>query len=305
MNRVFSYIKNIFFILVILSIAPKLIEILKNEYLKNLEQNTKVGYLPIKEFLSSSHEINKNIKQLFKDSEIKAIFIEMDCSGGANGTGKALFDEIRTLKKEYPKPVVVYTENVCASAGYWVACSADCIVASGCALVGSIGVFIPYQFKLKNFINKHEIQYNVIKAGKYKDVGDPFLDATPEGNEYLQEMIDDAYDQFVKDVAESRKLSTTKQAIETWANGKVFTGNQALQHRLIDKTGSRSTAIEEIKNRAIIEGKIRWEKLATPGPLTKLFAGEQMDDTPVAKSFIHSIMESICVFLEERYRSFV
>ena len=303
MAKVSDYLKNIFFILLLLSVAPKLINTIKKEYTKNLEPHTNVGLLPIKGFLSESYHLNKHLKQFFKDTDIKAIFIEIESPGGANGTGQGLFNEINLLKKEYPKPVIVYTENVCASAAYWIACAADCIVSSGVSFIGSIGCFFPYQFKLNEVMADHHIGYNMVQSGKYKTVGDYFQAATEEGNAYLQNLANNVYEQFIHDVAQSRKLATTPEAIDTWANGKVFTGTQAYNLKLVDILGSRSTAIEEIKKRGIIEGKINWVKPPSVNKWAKIFGFEEEDtesEEPILKSMTHTILDAIYSYFDKK-----
>ena len=301
MARISDYIKNIFFILLILSIAPKLIDTIKNEYMKKLEPHTKVGYLPVNGFISSSKNICNNLKKLLKNSSVKAVLIEIESHGGTPGAGKALFDEISALKKEYPKPIIAYTENICASAAYYLAASTDYIIAPSCAFVGSIGCYFPLQFKLKGFLDKHNIKYNAIQTGDYKTITDPFVDPTTEGNAYMQKLSDDVYLQFTQDIAQARNLSKKQDDVKIWANGKLFTGNEALKLKLIDKTGPRLTAIEEIRKRGIIEGEIRWIQPTPISPFAKLFGAESQGEEPIISSWTHSILGSVCSFLEERY----
>ena len=301
MTRFYNYAKNIFFILIMLSIAPKLLETIKNEYFKNLEPHTNVGYLPIKESIYDSLEISKNLKNFLKDNDIKAILLEIDSVGGTSGTSKALFDEITSLKKEYPKPIITYTENACVSGAYYVACATDHIVASALSVVGSVGSCRGFPFNLKKFINHHNVEYNMIQSGDYKTVTDPFMEQTPEGAAYMQQLSDDAYHQFVKDVAQARKLSTTKESIDSWANGKIFIGNQALKLKLVDQVGSRSTAIEEIKKRGIVKGEIRWITPPQKGLLTKLFGSGPNSDIPETKGWFSFILGGILSLVENRY----
>src|SRR5690348_8743600 len=112
--RFYDYLKNILLVLVILQIAPILIRGIISQYKDLLEPKTQVGVLHLKGTLSDAAPYIKNLQKLFKDSEIKAILLKVECPGGAAGTGETIFNEIQALKAEYPKPVVALVENVCA-----------------------------------------------------------------------------------------------------------------------------------------------------------------------------------------------
>ena len=210
-------------------------------YEKTLQPHTKVAYMEIRGVLMDSSYHLKQIKRFFKDPEIKGILIKIEATGGASGTSQVMFHEISEIKKEFPKPLVVFVENVCASGAYWVACAADHIIASPAAWVGSIGVVIPYRFKLKQLINHFNIQYEPVKAGDFKNFSNPFVDTTPAEQQMMQDLVNQVYKEFTESVAHKRnKLSTAKT--NEWANGKVFTGRQAFELGLIDEL--------EIKNRS-------------------------------------------------------
>ena len=295
----FDYIKNIFFILIILQIAPSLIENLMKQYSKYIEQRTKVAVLPIKGVLYNSEIHSKRLHTFFKDDDIKAILIKMECPGSASGTGESIYNEILALKKEFPKPIIVLVENVCASGGYNIACATDYIIAPGSSLIGSIGTMLPNLFQLKEFVNQFKIGYVPIASGQYKTSTDPFSDMTPEQQTMLQGVSDDAYNQFAEEVAQTRKLSLTKSS--EWADGKIFTGRQALKLGLIDEIGSAYTAVKKIKEKALIEGEIEWVHPPKKSSWSKLFGAT--DSTDGDNSMFSSIVNQICSTLENRYCS--
>ena len=101
-----------FLILIILQIAPSLIQNIMKQYAHYIEPRTKVAVLPIRGVLYDSSQPCKQLNTFFKDDEIKAILIKMECPGSTAGTGQAIYNEILSLKKEYPKPVLVLVENV-------------------------------------------------------------------------------------------------------------------------------------------------------------------------------------------------
>ena len=294
----FDYLKNIFLVLILLQIAPSLIEGIRRQYGRYLEPRTQVGVLPIKGVLYDSSSYVKQLHTFFKDTNIKAILLKMDSPGSASGTGETIFNELQTLKKEYPKPVVTLIENQCTSGGYWIACASDYIIAPGTALLGSIGVTFSYLFQLKGLIEQYNIRYASVKAGTYKTTTDPFVDITPEEQALLQGIANDTYQQFTQSIASARKLSLN--TINEWADGKILTGQQAYKLGLIDELGSASNAIKVIREKALIEGEIEWvHPPKKDGWASKLFGGGGQQDAD--SSLFTRLMNNMCTFLETRY----
>lgn len=292
----FDYVKNIFLILLLLQFAPLFIKNIYKQWENYTEPKTCVGVVEVRGMLYDSSAYIKQFYSFFKNNEIKAILIKMDCSGSATGTGESIFNELQNLKKEYAKPVIVLVENVCASGGYWIACGADRIIAPNTALIGSIGAYIPYLFQCKDFIEQFKIKYVSLKAGTHKVATDPFVPMSSGDQAELQGVLDSTYETFTTEVAKARNISL--QNVAQWADGRLFTGKQAHALGLIDELGSWSAAVAMIKNRALIEGEIEWIPGSTNegGILSRLF-GSGSDDG----SFISGTLNSVCCFLENRY----
>ena len=290
----FDYLKNIFFILILLQLAPPLLESIKKQYGRYLEPKTQVGVVSMRGVLYDSSTHIKHLNQFFKDTSIKAVLIKMECAGSASGTGQAIFNEIHALKHEYHKPIIVLVENLCACGGYYIAAACDYIIAPGTSIVGSIGNSMPYLFHLPEFLQEHKIGYTPIDSGAYKSSTNPFVDITPEQQQMLQGVSDDAYEQFMQDIAKSRKLALSSH--KEWAEGRIFTGRQARKLGLIDELGSAANAIKIIKEKALIEGDIEWVKPAQPSGFARLFSSRD-EDTSMFMSFANSM----CTYLENRY----
>jgi protease-4 len=300
MAKMSSILTNIFLLLLLIQIAPGMIKNIKSNYTEYLENKTKVGLISIKNVISDSTHYVRDIKKFFEQDDIKAILLKMDCPGGNAGASQAIFNEIKELKKIHLKPVVVWVQNVCASGGYYIACTADHIIATPSAFVGSIGVYIP-QPHLKQFIEQFKIRYNSIDAGTYKTAGNPLLDVTPEQQKMLKGLVDDTYVQFTTDVAEQRP-KLTLHTVSTWADGKVFTGKQALELGLVDELGSQITAEQYIKHKLIIEGGIEWVRPACVSNLSKLFKGDcEDDDAGDEKGYITSAVHALCSYIDNRF----
>lgn len=291
-------IKNLFFILIAIQITPVIFKNIRSQYEGVFDKKTAVGVLPIRGVLYNSALYSRQLQTFFKDKNIKAILIKMECPGSAAGTGETIFRELQGLKQEYSKPVVVLVENTCASGGYWIACGADHIIAPGTALIGSVGVALPYMFKLHDFIKEHHIEYKPIKAGAYKLMTDPFVDSTPEDTALLQSVLNDTYQQFTQHVAQRRKL--TLSSVQEWADGKIFTGRQAHKMGLIDEIGGPQQAIAAIKEKALIEGEIEWvHPASTETFISRLFKNDEESEDSMMSTFI----SSVCTQLETRYGS--
>ena len=288
----FDYLKTFFLVLIILQVAPPLFMGIKKQYGRYLEPHTQVGLISLKGLITDAGPSIKSLQTFFKDNDIKAILLKIDCQGSASGSGESIFNELNALKNEYRKPVVALVENVCASGGYHIACAADYIIAPGMALIGSIGVTLPYLFQLDGFIAQHNVGYVNVKAGKYKSATDPFVAITEEEKAELQKVVDDSYEQFVENVATSRKLSIADAP--QWANAKLFSGRQALKLGLIDEIGSVHNAISVLKNKALIEGEITWVRPHEKSSLWRMISGrETEEDDGLYSTLWHSFMTAI------------
>lgn len=274
--KFFEFLKNLFLVLIILQFAPAIFSSLKKTYQGIFEPKTQVGVVPIRGMIMDSARSNAQLASYFRNKSIKAILIKMECPGGAAGTANAIHDQIKQLKKEYPKPVVCLVENICASGGYYIASSCDSIIAPAQALIGSIGATFPYAFQVNALLEKWNIGYVPLKAGDYKNAANPFVAMTPDEKALLQGVLDDSYRQFAADIAADRRLSLSD--LTTWGNGKIFTGSQAKALGLVDTLGNIATAERIIKEKALIEGDIEWVKPPVRSPLAYLFGAQDAED---------------------------
>ena len=225
----FESIKSIIALTIFLCFAPFLIESIKKQYILLLEPRTNIAIVSIQQSLDNSSDIVNQLHTSFKDPLIKGILVKIDCSDATAGTSQAIFHDLRQLKKEYPKPIIALVENICVSGAYLVACACDYIIAPESALIGNIGT-----------------SFNASSLQRIKD----------EKNDITQNVEIESYQQFIKHVALARKLSLTTTA--NWAEGKIFTGTQALALGLVNEIGSLCTAIKAIKEKALIENEIEW-----------------------------------------------
>lgn len=277
-----DYIKYGILILVLLLIVPALVRTILSTYQDILQPKTRIARISIEGLITDSTKYTESIKKLLKDPTTKALLLNINSCGGAAGASQALFTSINELKKIYPKPIMVYAENVCASGAYYIACTADTIIATPSAFVGSIGVYIPHP-EMKELLNDYKIHYNVIKTGTYKAAGSPFMQDTPEQMAMWQSLTDDTYKQFIADVASQRPQLKLEEE-NSWAQGRIFTGNQALALGLIDGIGSQMTAELLLKQQLGITTEIEWVDAPKPSKFAAFF-----ENLSLAKSFFTKI----------------
>lgn len=210
----------------------------------------KVGYVTIAGAITTSEKIIEQIDNFKEDGSIKAIVLRVNSPGGGVSPSQEIFDEVKAAAAV--KPVVVSMGSVAASGGYYVAVPAQRILANPGTITGSIGVIMQFT-NFEELLGKVGLKSQVVKSGLHKDIGSPVRPMSAADREILQSLIDDVYTQFVEAVAESRQMDPAK--VRQLADGRIFTGRQALQAGLVDELGSYRDAIRVAAELAGIEGK--------------------------------------------------
>ena len=177
-----------------------------------------------------------------KSSRVRGLLIHMNSSGGEANASEILFRKVRAIREK--KPVISYVSGMCASGAYWVASASNRIYSMETSLVGSIGV-ISITPNVSKFLEKIGIDVQVIKAGKYKDLLNPFSEATEEGKQKMLHIIDSAYQSFWKSVSAERKIPGDQR--DAIATGEVFTSEDAVKLGLVDSIGGYNEALSEIR----------------------------------------------------------
>lgn len=201
----------------------------------------KVAIINLTGVISSSTDIVRQIDRWDRDDNVRAIVMHIDSPGGGVAPSQEIYDRLMKVRSGSGKPVVASMASVCASGGYYVACAADRIVAVPGSVTGSIGVIMEWPV-VNRLMDKVGVQFETIKAGKVKDVGSPFREATEQDRAMIQAVVDDSYDQFVSVVSERRGLS--RDSAEALATGAVFTGRQAQTLGLVDSLGTFDDAVD-------------------------------------------------------------
>jgi len=180
-------------------------------------------------------DVKVQLRQAAEDDKIKAVVLHIDSPGGEVTASDTIYNAVRKFRDEKKKPVVVYMGAVAASGGYYVACGASHIIANETTFTGSIGVIME-TLKYKTLFDKVGLEFVTFKSGKLKDMLSGSRDITEEEKEYVQKMIMQTYDKFVGIVAKERKLPVEdlKNGV---ADGRVVSGKDALEAKLIDQVG--------------------------------------------------------------------
>lgn len=251
----------------------------------------RVGVIEIKGPITGSKETLEDFRRFERDDSVKAIVVRIDTPGGAVAPSQELFQKVKELKEE--KPLVVSMGSTAASGGYYIACGADTIFANPGTITGSIGV-ITQLFNIQKLIQDLDIEVNTVKSGEYKNAGSPFKEFTDRERAYFKDLIMGIYRQFIEDVAEARKLEVSE--VEKYADGRVFTGQQAKEMKLVDKLGSFDDAVDFVKEEAGLEGDI---KLKYPPKEEIGVLGQAIEG--VSKSVSKQVKSHQTPMLEYRY----
>ena len=213
----------------------------------------RIALVKLEGVLVSSEHVVEELNDYAEDSSIKAIVIRIDSPGGGVVASQEIYNAIKSARHE-GKKVVASMGTVAASGGYYVAAAADRIVANPGTLTGSIGVKMEFA-SIEKLLEKIGVKGMVVKAGEYKDVGSPFRDMTEPEKKILQDVIDDVHSQFIKAVAEGRNLQEAD--VRSIADGRIFTGRQALDLKLVDQLGDLTDSIKVAGELVGIKGKPR------------------------------------------------
>lgn len=212
----------------------------------------KIGVIELEGVILSPKETVRDLKKFADDSSIKAIIIHVNTPGGGAAASEEIYREVRRIRDEKKKRIVASIETVGASGGYFVASAANKIFANEASIVGSIGVIAEW-YNYEELVKWAKLKAITLKAGEFKDTGSGTRDMTPAERQYLQSLIDNMHQQFIHSVAEGRKMKD--EDIRPIADGKVWTGQQALQKKLVDQIGDFQACVKDTAKSVGIKGE--------------------------------------------------
>ena len=259
------------------------------------KQDKQIGLVKIFDVIYTADDYVKQLQELRNDKNVAGVIVRVNSPGGAVAPSQEIFSEMMQFKNA-EKPLVVSMGTVAASGGYYIASPAEKIFANPGTITGSIGVIFqfPHYYKL---LNKIGIQMTTLKAGNLKDVGNPNRDLTEPEKEYLQVLLDNTHKQFINDVSSARKMD--REELRKIADGRIFTGEQALEEGLIDSLGGYSDALSYLKKSLNLPEKTKViEKKKRPGILREVLKEGLVKHIPFLN---RNIISAGCYFLLENF----
>jgi protease IV len=214
----------------------------------------RVGVVEVTGPISDSKKTLKELRDFAEADSIKAIVVRVDSPGGAVGPSQEIYEAVRKLRDK--KHVVVSMGSIAASGGFYIACGGEKIYANPGTLTGSIGVIFTF-INVQGLLKWAGVQVSPLTAGKMKDAGSPYREMTPDERTYLRGVLDDVHEQFIQAVADGRKL--TVDQVKPIADGRVFTGRQAKELKLVDAMGGLEDAVAEAGRMGGIKGQPKME----------------------------------------------
>ncbi len=218
---------------------------------KNRFTGEKVGVVEITGPIVESRKILQDLRTFRESDAIKAILIRVNSPGGGVGPSQEIYREIQKTTEQ--KKVIVSMGAVAASGGYYLAAGANGIVANPGTITGSIGVIMGYT-NFEELMQKIGLSAVVIKSGEYKDTGSPTRPMSADERQLLQEVTRQIHGQFVEAIAKGRQLDIKQ--VEALADGRIFTGQKALELGLVDRLGNFEDAIAWAGELGGIKGKV-------------------------------------------------
>ncbi len=246
----------------------------------------KIAVVDLEGVILSPKIVVGQLKKFADDDSVKAIILHVNSPGGGVAASEEIYREVKRIRDEKKKRIVASIESVGASGAYYVSAGTNKIYADNGSIVGSIGV-ISQWVNYGELLKWAKLKDITMKAGEFKDTGNPSRDLTPAEQQYLQTLIDDMHGQFITAVAEGRKLKV--EDVRAIANGKVWTGQQAVPLKLVDQLADFETAVQDTAKSVGIKGEpnlVRPEKdRKTVGDL---FFGDISDYLPSREKLLEN-----------------
>ena len=212
----------------------------------------KIAVVDLEGVILSPKSTVDQLKKYADDDSVKAIILHVNSPGGGVAASEEIYREVKRIRDEKKKRIVAAIESVGASGAYYVSSATNKIYADEGSIVGSIGVISEW-VNYGDLLHWAKLKAIVMKAGEFKDTGNPTREMTPSEQQYLQSLIDNMHSQFIQAVADGRKMKY--QDVKVIADGKVWTGQQAASMKLIDQVADFQAAVKDTAKSVGIRGE--------------------------------------------------
>jgi protease-4 len=218
----------------------------------DLSGEDRIALIRVEGVILDAQQTVGDLKKFGESPSVKAIVLRIDSPGGGVVPSQEIHDAVLRVRNKQNKAVVASMGTVAASGGYYIAAATDRIMANPGTLTGSIGVIMELA-NLEGLLKKIGVENVVVKSGRHKDIGSPFRKMSDEDRRILQSVMDDVHTQFIEAVAEGRSLDVSD--VRPLADGRIFTGRQAKEIKLVDELGDLDDAIRLAADLGGIEGE--------------------------------------------------
>jgi protease-4 len=244
----------------------------------------KVAIIPIDGEIFGSRDTIDALHRYAKNSSVKAIIMRINSPGGAIAPSQEIYEEIRNVRARSGKPIIASLDSVAASGGYYIASACDRIVANPGSITGSIGVILQWM-ETKDLLAWAKLKPETITSGAMKAAGSPYQDLTDAQRAYFQAIVMQLHSQFVRAVAAGRKGKLSEADVSKIADGRVFTGEQALGMKLVDQLGNLEDAVRVAGKLGGISGRpgTIYPKKRTRGIFDALTSDDSDTETAISR----------------------
>ncbi|HEX8811016.1 MAG TPA: signal peptide peptidase SppA, partial [Terracidiphilus sp.] len=212
----------------------------------------KIAVVDLEGVIITPKGVVEQLRKYADDSSIKAIVLHVNSPGGGAAASEEIYREVLRIRDQKKKRIVASIETVGASGAYYVSSAANKIFADNASIVGSIGVITQW-INYGELMKWAKLKDITLKAGEFKDTGSPTRDMTAAELAYMQGIINDMHVQFIHSVASGRHMKDDD--VRALANGKVWTGEQAVPLKLVDQIGDFRAAVEDTAKSVGIKGE--------------------------------------------------
>lgn len=250
---IWGWLVGVLAVLVVFLVTIVAIESLLGQQLTLPSYGARVGLVRMEGAVYDPRQIIADLELMADDPGIRAIVLRIDSPGGGAAAAHEIYEYVRGVR-DSGIPLVASMGSIAASGGYYVACTADSVLANPATVTGSIGVIMSFS-DLTELFDKLGMDWNVIKSGRYKDTGSWSREMTAEERALLQSTVDDIHGQFIEVVAAERGMEL--EEVAALADGRIFSGRQALDAGLVDALGTLEDAVALAGRMGGIEGEPR------------------------------------------------
>ncbi|MFA6955871.1 MAG: signal peptide peptidase SppA [Thermoanaerobaculia bacterium] len=244
----------------------------------------KIGILPIEGEIVDSRATLRELEEFAENDSIKAIVVRINSPGGAVAPSQEIHRELIRVREETGKPVIASLDTVAASGGYYIAVGCQEIIANEGSITGSIGVIAQW-FNYEKLVEWAKLSPQTFTSGEMKDAGSPLRPMSDSEKAYYQRIVTQLHGQFVQAVIDGRKGRMAAENVRSIADGRVFTGQEASDIKLVDEIGGLEDAVRRAAELAGIKGKpsVIYPKREKPGLLDLLVESQARTPAIVEK----------------------